>query len=150
MSCIECVACILELCFFPTAEQVLTEEDVVALLNLIHNFSDKWHDIGVGLGFAPSELNQISCKQSLFMLAPASFLTELLSQWVQWPTVNHPIKPTLRAICEVLGSSFVGLGSLAEEVEREMKCFATGEESFAIHLQSILTSNVAVFYIICM
>ena len=104
------------------AEQVLTETDVVVLMNLIHNFSDKWHEIGLGLGFAPSELNLISRNPSLFMSAPASFLTQLLSQWVQWPSVNHRTKPTLGALCETLRSSLVRLGSLAEEVEREMKC----------------------------
>ena len=110
-----------------SAEPVLTEGDVVALLNLVHNFSDKWHHIGLGLGFAPSELNQISSNPSLFMSAPASFLTQLLSQWVQWPTVHHPTKPTLRALCGTLRSSFVGLGSLAEKIEREMKCSPTGK-----------------------
>ena len=29
-------------------------------MSLIHNFSDKWHEIGLGLGFAFSKLNQIS------------------------------------------------------------------------------------------
>ena len=77
--------------------------------------------IGLGLEFTQPELNQISSNPSLFMSAPTSFLTELLSQWVQWLTVDHPTKPTLRALCETLRSSLVGLGSLAEKVEREMK-----------------------------
>ena len=34
-----------------TAKQVLTEKDVAALMNLIHNFSDKWNNIGLILGF---------------------------------------------------------------------------------------------------
>ena len=110
-----------------SAEQVLTEGDVVTLMKLVHNFSDKWHDIGLGLEFAPSELNQISSNLSLFMSAPASFLTQLLSQWVQWPTVTHPTKPTLGALCETLRSSPVGLGSLAEKVEKKMKCSTTGK-----------------------
>ena len=37
-------------------EQVLTERDIATLLNLMHNFSDKWNEIGLGLGFVPSEL----------------------------------------------------------------------------------------------
>ena len=116
-----------------SAEHVLTEGDVVALLNLVHNFSDKWHEIGLELGFAPSELNQISSNPSLFMATPASFLIQLLSQWVQWLIVNHPTKPTLGALCETLRSSLVGLGSLALEVEREIKCSTTGKGSFATH-----------------
>ena len=124
-----------------SAEHILTERDVVALLNLVHNFSDKWREIGLGLGFAPSELNQISSNPSLFMTAPASFQTQLLSQWVQWPTVNHPTKPTLRALSETLRSSRVGLGSLAEKVEREIKCSTTGKEGIRGHLQYHLFSS---------
>ena len=111
-----------------SAEQVLTERDIVALLNLIHNFSDKWNEIGLGLGFIPSELNKIKKNPSLFMSAPVSFLINLLSQWVQWPTVNHPTKPTLTAFCETLRSSLVGLGSLAEKVEKEMICSLRGKK----------------------
>ena len=100
---------------------MLTHRDVGKLMNLIHNFSDKWNSIGVGLGFIQPELNQIYNNPSLFMSgAPASFLNDLLNQWVQWPTASHPTKPTLRALCEALRSSPVGLGSLAEKVKREM------------------------------
>ena len=56
------------------------------------------------------------------MSGPTSFLRELLSLWVQWPIVNHPTKPTLGALCDTLCSSLVGLGQLAETVERELKC----------------------------
>jgi hypothetical protein len=48
---------------------------------------------------------------------PVSYLQELLSQWVQWPTEEHQNNPTLGA----LRSSLVGLGGLAEKVEKEMK-----------------------------
>ena len=97
-------------------------------MNLLHNFSDKWNEIGLGLGFIQPELNQIRSDPSLCMSgAPASFLNKLLSQWVQWPMKDHPTKPTLEALCEALRSSLVGLGSLAEKVEREMKCSVTGK-----------------------
>ena len=107
---------------------MLAEGDVAKLMDLLHNFSDKWNEIGLGLGFTPPELNQIKSDPSLYMSsAPASFLTKLLSQWVQWPTVDHPTKPTLKVLCEALRSSLVGLGSLAENVDREMKCSITGK-----------------------
>ena len=108
----------------------MTERDVATLLNLMHNFSDKWHEIGLGLGFVPSELRQISSNPTLIMHAPASFLRMLLEQWVQWPTMEHPTRPTLKALCKVLCASFVGLGRLAEQVEREFKCCNTGKDSF--------------------
>ena len=118
--------------YIVATEQVLTERDIVKVLNLIHNFSYKWFEIGLELGFAPSELNQIKNNPSLFMSAQASFLTRLLSQWVQWPTEYHPTKPTLRALCDTLRSSLVGLGNLADKVEREMKCSTTGKGLFAV------------------
>ena len=99
----------------------MTENDVVALLNLIHYFSHKWYEIGIGLGFAPSELDKIKSSPSLLMTAPTSYLIELMNQWVQWPTVNHPTKPTIQSLCVTLRSSLVGLGSLAEEVEEKME-----------------------------
>jgi hypothetical protein len=91
------------------------------------NFSDKWNEIGLGLGFVQPELNQISSNPSLFMHGPASFLRTLLSQWVQWPTKEHPTKPTPKALSEALRGSLVGLGSLAEQVEREFKYSSTGK-----------------------
>ena len=99
----------------------LTEKDIATLLELIHTFSSKWDMIGTLLGFAPSELEKIKNMPSLFMSAPTSWLKELLSQWVQWPTLSHPTKPTLRALCTSLRSSLVGLGSLADKMEIEMK-----------------------------
>ena len=57
----------------------------------------------------------------LLVRAPTSFLQELLSLWVQWPTASHPTKPTLEALCAALRSSLVGLGSLADKVNEEMK-----------------------------
>jgi hypothetical protein len=106
---------------------VLTERDIATLLNLMLNFSDKWNEIGLGLGFVPSELNQIINKPLLLTSAPASFLRTLLGQWVQWPTKEHPTKPTLKALCEALRGSLAGLGSLAEQVERELKYSSTGK-----------------------
>ena len=57
----------------------------------------------------------------LLVRAPTSYLQELLSQWVQWPTASHPTKPTLEALCAALRSSLVGLGSLADKVNEEMR-----------------------------
>ena len=60
--------------------------------------------------------------------APVSYLQELLCQWVQWPTTDHPNHPTVRALCTALRSSPVGLVSLAEEVEKEMTQCTTGKQ----------------------
>ena len=106
----------------------LSEKEIAMLLELIHTFSSKWEKIGTMLGFAPSELDKIKNTPSLFMSAPASWLKELLSQWVQWPTLRHPTKPTLRALCTSLRSSLVGLGNLANKVEMKMKKSLTCKE----------------------
>ena len=106
----------------------LTEKEFAKLLELIHTFSSKWELIGVLLGFAPSELENVKSMPSLFISAPTSYLKELLSRWIQWPTLSHPTRPTLRVLCTSLRSSLVGLGSLADKVEREMKAVVTGKD----------------------
>ena len=108
---------------------MLTERDIATLLNLMHNFSYKWNEIGLGLGFFQSELTLISSNPLLLISAPASYLCTLLSQWVQWPTKEHSTKPTLEALCEVLRGSLTGLGRLAEQVVRELKCSNDGKDS---------------------
>ena len=121
--------------------RILHEEDVCQLMTLMQSFSDHWLEIGMALGFTPPELNQIRKNPMLLTTAPKSFLTELLSLWIQWPTVDHPTKPTLEALCEALRSSLVGLGQLAEEVEREMKYTTTGKEG---HIQRSLCRVTAI------
>ena len=108
----------------------MTERDIATLLNLMHIFSYKWHEIGLGLGFIQSELTLISSNPLLLISAPASFLRTLLSQWVQWPTKEHPTKPTLKALCEALRGSLAGLGRLAEQIERKLECSNDGMDSF--------------------
>ena len=99
----------------------LTQKDLVNLLKLLQSHSYQWKLIGLSLGFIDPELTTISNMHRLFMGAPTSFLQELLSQWVQWPTASHPTKPTLEALCAALRSSLVGLGSLADKVNEEMR-----------------------------
>ena len=104
----------------------LSEKDLVHLMKLLQSYSYKLNPIGLRLGFTQHELNTISGMLKLLEGVPVSYLQELLSQWVQWPTTDHPSHPTLGALCTALRSSLVGLGTLAEEVEKEMKQCATG------------------------
>lgn len=99
----------------------LTERHVAKLMTVLHNYSYKWYPFGLNLGFTPPELNTIVCTLTLLTGAPVSYLQELLSRWVQWPTTDHPLVPTLQAMCEALRSSLVGLGSLADKVEKIMR-----------------------------
>lgn len=101
-------------------ELILTERHLTVLLNVLRNHSPAWSDIGVALGFTNLELNVISSAPSLFTTAPVSYLTRLLSQWVQWPTTDHPTKPTLGVLCAALRGAVVGLGSLSKKIEEEV------------------------------
>ena len=105
----------------------LSGKDIVNIVRLLQSYSYKWNPIGLSLGFTPHELCTISCMITLLTGAPVSYLQELLSQWVQWPTTDHPNHPTVRALCTALRSSLVGLGSLADEVEKEMKQCTKGK-----------------------
>ena len=100
---------------------IFTEKDIINLLHLLQYYSFKWNEIGLSLGFITSELNTISSMPLLLVGAPTSYLQELLSQWVQWPTASHSTRPTLESLCCALQSSIVGLGSLADKVKEEMR-----------------------------
>lgn len=99
-------------------EQRLESKDMIKVLNVIHDHSDKWQNIGLGLGFHQPELNYIQSMPTLLHDAPKSYLKELLNQWYQWPTEKHYQIPNIKVLCESLQSSFVGLGRLAEEVKK--------------------------------
>lgn len=76
----------------PTAstERVIKPEDLFHLKELLHLHSDKWIDLGLGLGFLAAELKLISSDPLLLLRAPAGYLEELLTKWVQWPTKKTP------------------------------------------------------------
>ena len=119
-----------------SSDKVLTDQDLTKLLELIHNYSYKWDMIATSLGFLPAEVNSIRGMPMLFMSAPTSYLKEILNRWVQWPTDDHPTRPTLRVLCTSLRSSMVGLGALADKVEREMKPKAVtdaGKQSYPLY-----------------
>ena len=100
---------------------ILTKKDIVNLLHLLQYYSFKWKEIGLSLGFITPELNVISSMPLLRMDAPTSYLQELLSQWVQWPTASHPTRPTLESFCAALQSPLVHLSSLSDRVNKEMR-----------------------------
>ena len=85
-------------------------------MKLLKNYSYKWRDIGLALGFTLSELNLIDHKPILMLNAPSSYLEALLGQFVEWPNEDHENYPTLKKLCEALRSSTVGLGALAINV----------------------------------
>lgn len=107
------------------------------LLEQLHDYSDKWFNIGLKLGFTEPHLKQIRSMPLLFMSgAPTSFMTEMLSQFVQWPTDKYSSKPTLGLLCSALRSSLVGLGSQAKIVEQAM-----GQSTSTIRENRVLVSH---------
>ena len=106
---------------------ILNDRHVSALLQVMHNHSLKWRKIGLALGFTEPELQDIESKPALLITAPFSYLEDLMSQWIQWPTDDHESEPTLEKLCTALKSSLVGLGRLAKEVENTMLQERTGE-----------------------
>ena len=62
----------------------LSSVHLPSLLQQIHGHSAKWRDIGGVLGFTQGELDIIQASPSLFASAPKSWLTKMLSDWLQW------------------------------------------------------------------
>lgn len=97
---------------------LLDDKDISELMELCGDYAFRWNDIGLQLGFLNPQLHVIQSNPLLLINAPKSYLQELLSQWVQWPTKKHPEKPSLRVLCSALKA--IGLGALSEKVEKEM------------------------------
>ena len=62
----------------------LSESNHLVLYTKLKEHSAKWRDIGLHLGFRPSELDVIHAKPLLLSDAPNSWLEAILSQWLQW------------------------------------------------------------------
>ena len=54
------------------------------LFRQLKTHDTKWREIGLSLGFRPSELNGVQAKPSLMLEAPKSWLEAMLAQWLQW------------------------------------------------------------------
>ena len=78
------------------------------LMDHLHMHAYKWRDIGYSLTFQDGELENIS--QTYPRFTPQQPLTVMLNQWVQWPTKDHRVYPTVEQLCEALRKDKVGLG----------------------------------------
>ena len=61
-----------------------TRLDFNTICEKLRPYSHKWRVIGEGLGFTHAELSTIEANPSLFLGAPASYLSAMLSVWLQW------------------------------------------------------------------
>lgn len=80
--------------------------------------SAKWREIGILLGFLPSELENIEARPLLLSGAPNSFLSTMLAEWLQWVpgdsrgSTSLPSLENLKASLE----SVHGLTALAKTI----------------------------------
>ena len=94
----------------------LSQSDLNKIVSLLKECSYKWREIGASLGFRSEELSSISGRPSLY--SPDSYLRELLSQWLDWPTPYHPDPPTWEILLQALKRA--DLKELAERVNKEV------------------------------
>ena len=62
----------------------LSELHQPALLEKLTKYASHWRTIGEGLRFTPEELNNIEARPLLLQRAPASWLSAMLAEWLQW------------------------------------------------------------------
>ena len=81
------------------------------------NAAIKWRTIGTKLGFHTAELDGIQSKPTLLTEAPASYLSEVLSQWLQWApdSTNKRNYATLEALQSAVRRA--GLGRVADDLK---------------------------------
>ena len=96
----------------------MKSDDIGDLMEILGNYSNKWNEIGMSLGFSPGELDVIKGNPALFNDAPRSYLQRLLKDWVMWPNEAHDTRPTLSSLCNALRGRLARLGALANDVEK--------------------------------
>lgn len=62
----------------------LTDRHHSSLLKQLTKHAAKWREIGIYLGFLDGELDNIQSKPLLMTNAPDSWLSAMLSEWLQW------------------------------------------------------------------
>ena len=95
-------------------ETLVQQEDVKFLLEELCNYTYKWEDIGLVLGFVDGELKNIT--HSSPQASTQHFMKEMLVKWAYWPIKDHPCNPTLEDLCDALRSKLVGLGNIADDL----------------------------------
>lgn len=106
-----------------TIETLVRSQDLYPLMEQLHQCASKWEEIGLALNFQHGELKNI-----IYFNPRANaqqLLIELLSQWTQWPTADHPQDPTMERLCYALRSGLVGLGAIANVLYEKRQNLST-------------------------
>ena len=92
--------------------------DHPVLLKQLQAHSAKWREIGSFLGFFPGELGNIEARPSLLSGAPRSWLSAMLTDWLQWAPGDgrgSTSFATLESLKAALNQA--GLGAIAHYLE---------------------------------
>ena len=95
----------------------LSERDFNRILEILGPHSSKWKPIGQGLNFTAAELSNIEATPALFHGAPASYLAQLLADWLQWAPEDARGSrdyATMQSLSTAVSKA--GLGVLAEQL----------------------------------
>ena len=95
----------------------LRGNDVPSIMITLTEFTYKWKDIGVALGFTIPEVESISSQSALFVNSPKSFLLEILTSW---PSEAHHSHATIEALQDAL-QNVVGLSVVSEQLKTELQ-----------------------------
>ena len=97
--------------------QNTTRPDHGYIYKKLQPHASKWRDIAIGLGFTPAELDNIAANPSRVTTAPRSYLSAMLSDWLEWAP-GDARGSTKYATIEDLRSAVdrAGLGLTAREL----------------------------------
>ena len=62
----------------------LSELNHSRVFHILTKHSTEWKEIGIHLGFLPSELGDIQARPLLLNNAPKSWLSAMLAEWLEW------------------------------------------------------------------
>ena len=94
---------------------ILSEDNHSVLYRTLNEHSAKWREIGIHLGFRPSELDEIQSRPLLLSNASKSWLEAMLAEWLQWTPGDQRRSTscaTLEQLIDVLKD--VGLSETAQ------------------------------------
>ena len=103
--------------FIAIKSHILCDQDLRTILEKLHPYSSKWRNIGEGLGFTSSELDNIQAAPLRLLSAPQSYLSAMLADWLQWaPGDARGSKEYANKNSLVKAVDTAGLGRTAQEL----------------------------------
>ena len=104
-------------------------DDLAFLVNHLQPMASHWKAFGLQLGLLPGKLDNIAATPLLIPGAPAAFLQEVLTRWLD----RAPPFPTLTKLCDALRSRAVDQSKIAFELEQDYQTQRTGLSVHKLH-----------------